>query len=389
MIISNEELIALNQPRFPGSEGEEQILKYIERYIEAEGGDHVFFSIPVDYHKPLNSDLYLNDEWFDAEPYVNFKPTENKLLKGKLYYISKIGSLDRTSCEGKIVLIDDPLSVPIVKKIESSGAIGVVTHNGLSLKDPLTDETIFHNSKRILNACSSKLAGVNISGTLARRLIEERPDEIAISNHWSHIPYICQNIVCELNGNNQNETIILCAHYDTVHDSPGAVDNLSGTLILLKIYSILKKKELSRSIRFCWFGFEEQQAECSARYTSDILNEENNKIILVVNVDSADAVMGCDRLHFLNRDIDVLKRLCIPKYGLREEDGEYGGDDLSFIRQGIPTVTFSKDSVISDVLHNTRWDTIENSEITDSSLNMQAQKILSLVSPLLFDIEKE
>lgn len=64
-----------------------------------------------------------------------------------------------------------------------------------------------------------------------------------------------RNIIVDFDPSNQQEKLILSAHYDKVNNSPGANDNASGVAVLLGICDYLKNKTLP--IRVLFFDREE------------------------------------------------------------------------------------------------------------------------------------
>ena len=54
-----------------------------------------------------------------------------------------------------------------------------------------------------------------------------------------------------------DEIIVVGAHYDSVHDAPGANDNATGVAAMLEIARVLKDEKLPRTIRFVAFVNEE------------------------------------------------------------------------------------------------------------------------------------
>lgn len=69
---------------------------------------------------------------------------------------------------------------------------------------------------------------------------------------------IVSNIETKISGSeNQNEIIILGAHYDTVAGSPGADDNASGVAVLLELARLLRNQKSKCSIYFVFFVNEE------------------------------------------------------------------------------------------------------------------------------------
>ena len=83
----------------------------------------------------------------------------------------------------------------------------------------------------------------------------------------------CHNTVADLPGSRwPDETLIISAHHDTYPNSPGAVDNGSGSVVVMDVARTLGalQRELGvspgRTIRFCTFSGEEQNHQGSAAY---------------------------------------------------------------------------------------------------------------------------
>ncbi len=68
----------------------------------------------------------------------------------------------------------------------------------------------------------------------------------------------CENLIAELRGGSRPvEILVVGAHYDAVHGSPGANDNASGVAALLALSRLLAKAELPGTVRFVAFVNEE------------------------------------------------------------------------------------------------------------------------------------
>jgi len=83
--------------------------------------------------------------------------------------------------------------------------------------------------------------------------------------------------------NNQSK-IVVCAHFDTVADSPGADDNGSGTALLLEVAKVLALFRFGCTIEFVAFNAEEEGLWGSKYYTQQAV-EAGEDILLVINID--------------------------------------------------------------------------------------------------------
>jgi hypothetical protein len=67
-----------------------------------------------------------------------------------------------------------------------------------------------------------------------------------------------RNLIVEIPGATRpNEIVVIGAHYDTVHDCPGADDNSSGVAALLELARLFKSARPARTLRFVAFVNEE------------------------------------------------------------------------------------------------------------------------------------
>ena len=103
---------------------------------------------------------------------------------------------------------------------------------------------------------------------------------------WSLREYTAQNIIATLPGVDENDTaeFIICAHYDTVINSPGANDDGSGIVAVLAIAEILSKYSFNHTIRFITFSGEEVGTYGSFSYAKEAY-ERGDNIIAVLNLD--------------------------------------------------------------------------------------------------------
>ncbi len=103
---------------------------------------------------------------------------------------------------------------------------------------------------------------------------------------WNYGGYEDRNIEATLPGtdNTSDEIYIICAHYDTVSNCPGADDDASGVATVLAAANILSQYEFNHTIRFVTFSGEEQWMLGSHEYVMEAVENEDN-IIAVLNVD--------------------------------------------------------------------------------------------------------
>jgi hypothetical protein len=92
------------------------------------------------------------------------------------------------------------------------------------------------------------------------------------------------NIEATLYGNDSTNIFIICGHYDTVSDGPGADDDGSGVAAVLAAAEIMRNYEFGHTVRFVAFSGEEQGLIGSRHYAEDAFNN-NDAIVAVLNAD--------------------------------------------------------------------------------------------------------
>lgn len=123
---------------------------------------------------------------------------------------------------------------------------------------------------------------------------------------WNFEKYESKNVVATLAGNDfsSNAIFILCAHYDTFKNSPGANDDGSGVVAVLSIAEILSKYSFNHTIKFIAFSGEEVGTYGSFTYARDAYNRNEN-IVAVLNLDIigyADTSNGGKILRFYHEE---------------------------------------------------------------------------------------
>ncbi len=95
------------------------------------------------------------------------------------------------------------------------------------------------------------------------------------------------NVIADLTGSAQSQNmVIVCGHYDGHDISQGAVDNASGTAVVMETARLLAPIQdyLNCSIRFVLFGSEEMGL-VGSHYLAETMKTELNNIRFVFNLD--------------------------------------------------------------------------------------------------------
>ncbi len=151
------------------------------------------------------------------------------------------------------------------------------------------------------------------------------------------------NVLAEVPGTDSDEELLICAHHDSVPDSPGAQDNGGGAAVLLGLLKHFVKHPTRRALRFVWFGSEEQGLFGSREYVRRHARALA-KIRMVVNIDGIGRLIDTQNAVVTGPDglrafVDVLAR----EHGLDYPvtDGAYGSDGIPFSWHAIPSINLT------------------------------------------------
>lgn len=106
--------------------------------------------------------------------------------------------------------------------------------------------------------------------------------------NWSYMPtYYGSNIEATLPGSNPESDyiFIVCAHYDSTYNSPGADDDASGIAVILAAANIMSQYTFNHTVRFVAFSGEEQ-GTCGSYYYAKEAANNGDRIIGTLNADA-------------------------------------------------------------------------------------------------------
>ena len=163
-----------------------------------------------------------------------------------------------------------------------------------------------------------------------------------------------RNIIAKLPGKESEKGVVLCAHYDSQYNTPGAYDNASSVGLLLEVASQLRQRSFRRPIYFISFGAEEY-LWVGAAYHIKSLKEQNllGRYFAAVNVDAIlipdqrDSLLGGSVVHHTDDSLELDRRVRriidaekVPGfYNITyETPPSPSSDHAPFVREGIPAV---------------------------------------------------
>ncbi|GIF44119.1 M28 family metallopeptidase [Actinoplanes xinjiangensis] len=161
------------------------------------------------------------------------------------------------------------------------------------------------------------------------------------------------NVIAELPGRNRDNVVMAGSHLDSVTAGPGINDNGSGSAAILETALTLAKTKPQNTVRFAWWGAEEDGLLGSAAYVAELSQAEKDKIALYLNYDMVGSpnyifqVYDADQSSFpapvvVPEGSTALEELFESYYTWKKlpyDDAEFSGrsDYQAFIEAGIPS----------------------------------------------------
>ena len=186
----------------------------------------------------------------------------------------------------------------------------------------------------------------------ALRLLEASRVRLMVRQKYKEIT--AYNIVAEVKGTKYPEEIILVvAHYDSVRNVHGAIDNAGGVGFLMALAKKFSSSACKRTIRFVLAGAEELGLRGSLAYVEAHKDELEN-IKLVVNLDVHGQPIGTNAAIVTGDSkianyLETLSKIMGVNLNVRED--VMSSDSTSFARAGVPAVSFYRSGGSAHFMH--------------------------------------
>jgi aminopeptidase YwaD len=345
-------LCGVQPNRRTGSPGNRQATEFFAATIEAFG--YAIDTTPFDIldHVDEGATLTLDTSEFEAftSPYSLGCDVTSALIA-----VSTAEELERTNCEGQILLMHGPICA------EQLMPKNFVFYNPehhqqlialLERKRPAAIITATERSPDQVGALypfplivdgDFDIPNVHCKDTVGQALAERQGDVAHLVIKAGRLPAQASNVIASLNGNAARK-ILLTAHIDAYEDTPGASDNASGTAVLLLAAEMLADYGGPYAVEIAAFNGEDHY---SAGGQMDYLRrygDELPAIHLAVNIDDVGYIEGRAAYTFYECPQAVQQKAVstFAAYpGLCPGDPWYSGDHMIFVMNQVPAIAFT------------------------------------------------
>lgn len=235
---------------------------------------------------------------------------------------------------------------------------------------------------RLIEDWEFTIPSVTVPVQTGLTLLRQRKPVVHLKIDSHQQPGYSGNVVARKAGQSQAK-IVLCAHYDTKIDTPGAWDNGSGVAVLLTLAKLLSQKELAHSLEWIAFSAEEYLPIGDDEYLRRC-EDELPQIVTAINIDGVGQYVGADGITMFSHAQDFQKRVegLAKNYpGVVWVDPWPQSNHSTFAMRGVPSIAlggFGWQNGTS--LAHLRTDTIE--WLNPAKLNAVALLIADIVEML-------
>lgn len=348
--------------RAVGTKGNNEVLDFLERYATTLQFQTQALEFDCLVWGKGASGLTVEDKEFEIFPSPYSRGYNGSCL---CITVSTLEELKKANCEGKLVVLagelakeslqpkDYPFYYPeehkeITDTLEASGALALLAVTETSNMHGMSPFPLFDDGNFLIpSAYISKGVWEDMKEVVVNKNVKVVIDSSTTETQ-------SRQLIFNKNREEGKETVLVCAHMDTKYDTPGALDNGTGVLMLMEMMKQLQGEGLPYNIDFVPFNSEEYFS--AAGELAYMAAREGEKYKLVVNMDSPGHIGSFVDISSYNFSEDEEKKLVnllhtYPKVGKGEP--WYAGDHAGYAMGGIPCLAVASSDMFFGGLNNT------------------------------------
>ncbi len=317
-------------------------------------------------------------------------------IDGEFFYAEDVLPAHLSKVSGKIVMINGPLRRKTYEKLQKAGAKAILTFSGTTIDRESDSDLLIRKLRETLTEPFGAAVALNLRAADAAEIVRRGATQMHIELEGESYEGTSQNVCAVIKGTTHPEEIIsFGAHYDSVYFSTGVYDNMSGSVILMELLRYFSANRPARTLKFNWYGSEEQGLLGSKAWVA-AHEDELDRHVLMINVDVAAATLGHNIALVLATDptahyVDAIMKeagvACKTKLDI------YSSDCIPFAEKGVPAVNFCRFGAQgADYIHD-RNDSLKSGYIDENALSITLRQALffaeRVANAALFPIERK
>lgn len=287
-----------------------------------------------------------------------------------LVKVSTLGDLEKRACRGEILFMDGALCVEhlmpknhpfynldrhrrIYVLLEEKRPAAIVTATG---KNPALMGALYPYP--LIEDGDFDIPSAYCTETTGKRIASETGSIFRLMVDAERISSTATNVIARKNPGARHK-IVVCAHIDARAAIPGALDNASGTVVLLLLAEMLADYRGEAGIEIVAISGEDHYSAGGEVDYLDRHGKDLDTIALAINIDGVGYVRGKTAFSFYGCDgaIERQARAAFRAGGMAEGDPWYAGDHMVFVQCGTPAIALTSEhatELIAEVIHTPR-----------------------------------
>ena len=289
-------------------------------------------------------------------------------VEGPITAVSNLEELEGIDAKGKILLVRGelgkeqlmPKNFPFYNPEEHKRIVGL-----LEAKEPLAIVAATSWNPEVAGSISPfpliedgdfEVPSVYLREEEGVRLARHAGQVGSLKIHALRSPAVGYNVVATRGDCNQRRVVIF-AHIDTKDDTPGALDNAGGTVILLLLAELLSNYSGSPGVELVALNGEDYYSNPGQQRYLEMNKDRFDEILLGINLDGVGYPRGktAYSLYELPSAISaIVAETFGSQTGLKEGEKWYQGDHGLFVNRGVPALAFTSEEVgdlVESIVH--------------------------------------
>jgi len=365
-------------PRPIGSPGAHAAADYIQDVFRGAGlGVEVQeFSCP-DWEDQSTS-LMLDGEQVEAVANA-FSPACD--VSAPSVAVGTVAELEAADLEGRIgLLYGDLTKTPLSPKswfLKSERDDHIIRL--LEEKRPaalITVQSRLGDLERVIVDWEFTIPSASVSARVGLALLRRGASMLQLQIQSRQSPDHTCNVVARKAGQGPTR-IVLCAHYDTTIDTPGALDNGGGVAILLALAQGLSQRELQHGLEWIAFSGHEYLPLGDDEYLRR-WGDQLEEIVVAINFDGAGQYLGANSIATFTSSPafeDQMTKLTRQYPGVVWVDPWPQSNHSTFAWRGVPAIALSSEGRV-------KWDHLRDDSVEWVSL-AKLEEVVWLVTAVV------
>ncbi len=311
------------------------------------------------------------------------------------YYAENVLPAHLENMKGKAVMINGRLGRKAYEKLQKADAAAILTFDGTTLDRRSETDCDIRKLRESLTDDLGQTVALHLRTMDAVEIVRRGATQMHIEVTAEDYEGTSHNVCAVVPGAKKPDEIVsLGAHYDSVYFSTGVYDNMSGSVILMELLRYFASNPPARTLKFNWYGSEEQGLLGSKAWTKAHA-DELDRHVLMINVDVAAPILGQNVAPVLATEkavgyVDAMMREagipCDVKLDI------YSSDCIPFADRGVPAVNLCRFGTQGAGYIHDRRDNLRSGYISANALDVTLQQTLLLTDRVanaaVFPIEK-